>query len=1067
MSSPSSPHSFGEDFAPEPRDPSNQVAILAMSGRFPGASSVEELWSVLERGEEAIASFSDEELRAAGVEEATLRNPRYVRRAGILEGIDRFDATFFGYSPAEATRLDPQQRLFLECSWEAFEEAGYDVRRLDVPVGVFAATSANSYFFYYFFSRRELLNTPGAAGALIGGDKDFLALRVSYELGLRGPGITVQTACSSSLVAVHLACQSLLGGECDMAIAGGVSVRVPQTIGYFHQTEGILSPEGRCRAYDAEARGAVMGSGLATLVLKRYEDALADGDPIRAVLLGSAVNNDGRARVGFTAPGVEGQAAVIGDALAMAGVDPSTIGFVEGHGSGTAVGDPIEVAALNEAFPSSELPPKSCALGSIKTNLGHLDAAAGAAGLVKAVLAVERGKVPASLHFETPNPQIDFDGGPFYVPARTTPWPGPEGRPRRAGVSSFGLGGTNAHVVIEEPPSRAVPSGGDDSDGPQLLVLSAATPAALERSSERLRTWLEDHPEANVADVAYTLQVARAVLPYRWTAVCREREEAIARLDPERDGGRFGAFEDRLHRPVAFLLPGLGEDFPGMGGELYEADETFRETIDRCADVVRRETGTDVKPALLAVAGGDAPSGSSASLDLRAFVGRSREALEVLPASVSQPALFALEYALAALWRRWGVEPEALLGYSLGEYVAACLAGVLPLEQALWLVARRAERIGELPPGAMVAVALPEAAAARRFAPHLTVAAVNGPELTVLAGPPEAVATAAEELQRDGVACRRLATDRAYHTAAMASAGEAVGRLFEQVDLAPPRVPFLSNLTGTWIQAAEATDPAYWVQQLERPVRFSSCLAALEAGPDRVLLEVGPGSSLASLAIQAADGTGGTGARPAVPSLPGRHERTGAADHLVTAAGRLWLAGVSLHWQGLHGSRARRRLGLPTYPFERERYWPEGVGGTEATAGEGEAPRISVPAHGRPALSAEDEARSPLEQAVAEIWAEVLGLDRVGVRENFFELGGHSLLATQMLAQVRERLGQELALEDLFSSPTVAELADRLVAREAEGFADQDLDELLAEIDGLEEDEVDAMLRKGEGDGSR
>ena len=1052
----------------EALDPAAHIAIVAMSGRFPGAASVAELWPLLERGEERIVDLSEDDLRAAGIEEASFRDPRYVARTGRLDGIESFDATLFGYSPGEAARIDPQQRLFLEHAWEAFEAAGYDVHRIEGPVGVFAGTSSNGYFLYHFFSPHELLNTPGADTGWLASEKDFLATRVSYELGLRGPGLTVQTACSTSLVAVHLACQSLLAGECDMALAGGSSVRVPHTIGYFHQPEGILSPDGRCRAYDAEAGGTVVGSGVGAVVLKRYEDAVADGDPIRAVILASAINNDGGDKIGFTAPGVEGQAAVIGDALALAGIDPATVGYVEGHGSGTRLGDPIEVTALNQAYAvaagDDALEPASCALGSIKTNIGHLDAAAGIAGLIKTVLALERGRIPPSVHFRTPNPRIDFGAGPFYVSSEAADWPRRGGGPRRAAVSSFGLGGTNAHVVLQQAPERAAPAGAptEPARPEQLLVVSAATPSAADTAASRLADWLEAHPDEPLADVAFTLQAGRAVFPHRRAVVAADRQRAAARLRGEGDG-LLSLAEERRERPVAFLLPGLGEDYPGMGRHLYEREPVFRDAIDRAAEAVRRETGAD----LLAVVRAERPEAApgNGGLDLRALLGRTGGAGDdALPVEVAQPALFAVELALAELWRSWGVVPEALLGYSLGEYVAACLAGVMPLEQALWLVARRAELVATLPPGAMLAVPFGEEETARRIASLgggrdgvlggdavLGIGAVNGPSLTVVAGAPERVEALRGTLAAEGVACRRLATGHAFHTAAMEPVAERVGRLFEEVDLAPPEVPYVSNATGTWVRDEEATDPGHWVRHFVGPVRFADGLAALARDPARVFLEVGPGSTLGSLAVQTdrphsdrpegePESESPARTRVVVPSLPGRHERRDEVEHLLTGAGKLWLAGAALDWEGLHGG-PRRRVVLPTYPFERKRYWVETIRGAAAPrpaaaavpaasaagpgADDGTAP---IPqAHARPGLTTPYEPpRTDLERELAAIWSELLGIAEVGRRDSFFELGGHSLLATQLVARLADRHGVELTLVRFFETPTVAALAEWL-----------------------------------------
>ncbi|HEX2225428.1 MAG TPA: type I polyketide synthase, partial [Thermoanaerobaculia bacterium] len=708
----------------------NAVAIIGMAGRFPQARTLEQFWDNLRHGVESVRPIPEADLLAAGVSPATLRDPSYVPRTGILEDVDLFDAPFFGLSAREAALLDPQHRLLLETAWEALEAAGYDSDRLSGPVGLYAGASANSYFLHYLFSPREHLNSADGGQFLVGNDNNFLATRTSYKLGLRGPSLTVQTACSTSLVAVHLACQSLLNGECDMALAGGVSVRVPQ-VGYFYRSGGILSPDGHLRAFDAAAEGSVQGSGIGVVVLKRIEDALADGDPIRAVILGSAINNDGGYRIGYTAPSAQGQEAVISEALALARVEPETVSYVEAHGSGTPLGDPIELTALRRAF--GDVPPGSCAIGSVKTNIGHLDAAAGVAGLIKTVLALENGEIPPSLHFSTPNPRIDFASSPFYVASGLQEWT-PNGSPRRAGVSSFGMGGTNAHVVLEEAPPTE-PSG--PSRPWQLLPLSAMTPAALEKATDNLTAHLEAHAEQPLADVAYTLQLGRRSMRHRRVLVVKD-DESAARILTARDPGRLleGA-EERTDRSVAFLLPGLGEHYPGMGKGLYDAEPAFREAVDLCCRHLEPHLGRDLRSLLYPA---DAPSSEARGLDFKALLGRSTAAsTELDRTAFAHPALFVTEYALAQLFKSWGVEPSALLGYSLGEYTAACLAGVMSLEDALRVVALRAQWIEGLPAGAMLAVPLPESEVLPLLGEDLSLSAVNGPEVCVVGGPPEAV----------------------------------------------------------------------------------------------------------------------------------------------------------------------------------------------------------------------------------------------------------------------------------------------------------------------------------------
>ncbi|RKG52246.1 polyketide synthase [Corallococcus sp. AB011P] len=652
------------------------IAIVGMSGRFPGAPSVEALWHNVRDGVESFVALDDRDLETAGVDPALSSRPGYVRAAYPLEGVDRFDAAFFGLSPRAAEILDPQHRLFLECAWEALEHAGYDAESWPKAVALFAGTGAPAYLYSQLIPQRELLGTVGTYQVGISNEKDFLPTRVAHKLGLRGPCIAVQTACSSSLVAVHLACQSLLSGESSLALAGGVSLSLPQRAGYLAQEGDILSPDGHCRAFDARAQGTVRGSGAGIVVLKRLTDALAQGDTIHAVIRGSAVNNDGAGRAGYTAPGAEGQAAVISEALGVAGVKPGDIQYIEAHGTATPLGDPIEVSALNQAFRSRANAPGTIALGSLKTNIGHLDTAAGVAGLIKVVMALRHQQLPPSLHFERPNPAIDFAAGPFFVNNTLRPWES-RGAPRRAGVSSFGIGGTNAHVILEEAPSiETAPS----TRASHLLLLSARSEAALDAATEQLASHLSQHPDLELADVAYTLMLGRRRFEHRRAIVCRDGEDARQVLTSRDESRLLTQHETAVERQTAFLFPGQGAQFAGMARGLHEQLPVFRKHLDACCDLLLPTLKLDLRQLLLARDG-----------DVEADRQLRRTAL-------TQPALFVVSYALARTWMAWGVKPRAMLGHSVGEYVAACLAGVLKLEDALSLIAARGALIEQLPP---------------------------------------------------------------------------------------------------------------------------------------------------------------------------------------------------------------------------------------------------------------------------------------------------------------------------------------------------------------------------------
>ncbi|HKI00347.1 MAG TPA: amino acid adenylation domain-containing protein [Thermoanaerobaculia bacterium] len=860
------------------------IAIVGMAGRFPGAPDVAAFWRNLRDGVEAIRHFTGEELAAAGVEASTIANPSYVRARGVLADADRFDARFFGISPREAEIMDPQHRLFLEGCWEALEDAGYASPHGRGAVGLFAGVSSNSYLFN-LYSHPGLRESFGTYQATLGNDNNFLPSRVSYKLDLKGPSVNVQTACSTSLVAVHLACRALLDGECDLALAGGVSVKAQQMAGYFYQEGGIGSANGQCRSFDANADGTVGGSGLGVVVLKRLDQALADGDTIRAVIKGSAINNDGAQRIGYTAPSVQGQAAVIARAQAAAGVSPDDVTYVEAHGTATPLGDPIEIAALTEAFGGARQR-NYCAVGAVKSNVGHLDAAAGVTGLIKTVLALEHGEIPPSLHFERPNPQIDFAGSPFFVNTRLTPWPKGDG-PRRAGVSSFGIGGTNAHIVLEEAPP-VPPEGTEDAQrSHHLLLLSAKTPEALDRAAENLDRHLAANPGLRLADVELTLQAGRAPFEHRRMVLAGGPEDVTV-------SGQAGEKDPA----VAFLFPGQGAQYPGMGRELYDAEPVFARWIDRCAEVLEPEIGLDLRRLLFPPA--DEMAAAAERLEQTAL---------------TQPALFAVEYALARTWMEWGVRPRLMAGHSIGEYVAATLAGVFTLEEALRLVALRGRLIQRLPGGAMLAVPLPEAEVAPLLAGGLAVAAVNAPGRTVVSGPTEEIDELAERLTVQGVVHTRLHTSHAFHSAAMDPVLEAFTEAVRQAGPRPPSMPFLSNVTGREILPEEASDPRYWARHLRQAVRFGDNLRALEEAGIGILLEVGPGKTLGSFARRA------DGAAVVLQSLSGPRQEESAVATMLGALGRLWLAGVAADWTAMFAVERRRRVPLPTYPFERQRYW--------------------------------------------------------------------------------------------------------------------------------------------------
>ena len=868
------------------------IAIVGLAGRFPDAADVDAFWCNLERGVESLAEFTDAELAESGIEAKYRNDPNFVKRGTFLEGAEFFDAAFFGLSPREAEILDPQHRLFLECSWEAMEDAGYLGESARGPVGVFAGAAMNSYFMTVLAHNRAAIESAGIYQLMIGNDKDFLATRVSYKLNLNGPSITVQTACSTSLVAVQMACQSLQSGQCDMALAGGVALRFPQKTGHLYVPGMIFSPDGHCRPFDAQARGIRSGAGAGVVVLKRLEDALRDRDSIRAVILGAAINNDGATKMGYTAPSVEGQAAVIQAALEAGGVDPASVSYVETHGTGTPVGDPIEIAALERAFASTQRK-RFCAIGSLKGNIGHLDTAAGVAGLIKTVLALERRCIPASLNFREPNPEIDFANSAFYVNDKCTAWDWTDG-PRRAGVSSFGIGGTNAHVVLEEAPARE-PS---VSLWPaQLLVLSAQTPSALEAATSRMAGHLARHSSISLEDASYTMQVGRKRFPHRRVAICSTRDQAINILSSGDRRKFLTSADEAVSRPVTFMFTGQGSQHVGMARGLYEFQPVFRRELDYCAERLSPDIGQDLRELLYS------PLTNGSLLN---------------ETWIAQPALFCVEYALARMWMSWGLEPDSAIGHSIGEYVAACLADVFSLEDALRLVAARGRIMQGMPRGNMLAVPLSERELREFIDGRVSLAAVNAPSLCTVSGTETDLAALRRRLQASGIESRLLHTSHAFHSEAMDAAVGIFREFVQRIELRAPRLPFMSNLTGRPILAEEATDPDFWARHLRQPVRFADGIREL-ASPGRIFLEVGPGQTLTTFAHENTRGLEGC---EILATLPHPKDSQPEAAFILKTLGRLWMAGVEVNWKGVHAGERLHRVSLPPYSFERQRFLP-------------------------------------------------------------------------------------------------------------------------------------------------
>src|SRR3984893_6719029 len=914
------------------------IAVVGMACRFPGARNLEEFWHNLVEGVESITRFSDEELLRSGVPAACLSDPNYVKAAPILEDPGQFDADFFGFLPSEARTIDPQHRILLELAHEAIEDAGYDPHRYPGRIGVFTGSAFNTYFMDRGLSSHFVQNY---IPTLIDSDKDFLSTRISYKLNLKGPSLTIQTACSTSMVAVHLARQSLLNGESDIALAGAISVRVPHRAGYFCDGGGVVSPDGQVRAFDAKANGTVFGSGGGILVLKRLADAIAEGDNIHAVIKGSAVNNDGSEKAGYTAPSVNGQADVVVEALANAGVEADSITCVEAHGSGTPVGDPVEIRALTKAFRTFTQRSDYCAIGSVKSNVGHLDAAAAVAGMIKTILALKHRSLPPSLHFSQANPEIDFKGTPFYVNAQLRKWA--SDGPRRAGVMSTGMGGTNAHIVFEEAPESRP---GCRIDPSHLLILSARSAAALDHTTHRLRDFLERNDSVNMNDVAHTLRVGRRMFPHRRYLVCSSREDAMVALAEENSKRVFSRVKNEsAERPVVFLFPGIGDHYVGMGHGLYESWEVFRQEIDRCAQILHPYLGIDIRKIIYPDGQGWKSEGNSRGIDLKKMLGRNPDApkddhaTDLNKTLLAQPALFTVEYALARLWQSFGITPAAIVGHSMGEYVAACLAGVLSLEDALRLIATRARLVNDLPQGAMLAVTLSEKEVLPLLTGDLSISLINGPALCVVAGPTAAVVEFERLLNEKQIISRRVQNAHAFHSRMLSPIVSALENEVRKVRLNEPGIPYISNVTGRWITGRDAISPSYWAMHADHTSRFNDALEELWRLKSPILLEAGPGRTLGVLAMQH-PGRQSAADPVTISSIRPHYENQSDVEFVLQGIGRLWLSGIEIGWESLYPGQIRRRISLPTYPFERRNYWTENTSASTNIAKE----QKSVPA---------------------------------------------------------------------------------------------------------------------------
>ena len=981
------------------------IAIVGLAGRFPQAANVEEFWANLAAGRDCFTEFSVDHIVGEGVPRDVVERPEYVRRASVIAEPDGFDNRFFRYSPKEAELIDPQQRVMLECAVEAFESAGYDPHRFPGLIGLWAGIGVNNYFLKYIVPRGSFEEVVDSQ-AIISNDKDYMASRIAYKLGLRGPALAVQSACSSSLVAVNMACLSLLTYQCDMALAGGVFLQTPRARGYLYREGDIFSPDGFIRAFDKGANGTVLGEGCGLVVLRRLEDAIAEGDHVLAVIRGSAVNNDGAARAGYMVPGVSGQVELLTMAQTMAGVSPEDISYIETHGTGTSLGDPIEVAALTQVFRRFTDERGFCGIGSVKTNIGHLDVAAGVTGLIKTVCALQHQQIPPTINFTEPNPELRISESPFTIVDKLVDWRPRHGR-RIAGVSSFGMGGTNAHVILEEYPPRK--KSDPSSRRWHIVPISAAASSALVQMRSNLAKHLERNPDASLPDTAWTLAAGRAQLPFRRCVVADSIEKAAIGLAEQ--NGLYGIEGEAGHgrRPIIFLFSGQGTQYYQMGIDLYRLEPVFRENMDTCSRFLGPLVG---KASLIDILyGNDAELGAS-----------------VNQTAVSQAALFAIEYAIGRLLESYGVTPSALVGHSIGEVAAACEAGIFSLEDALTLVRERGRLMQSMAPGTMIAIPRSESEVRKILPDGLDLAVVNGPNISVVSGPPQEVESFAKRLDSQDIKFRRLVTSHAYHSRMMDPAAQAFADFVRCVPAHVPRIPLTSNLTGGWMTPEQGADLLYWSKHLRHTVRFADNLKAVaERFGAPLLLEIGPGNTLCSIARQQGESVASL---PAVPTLHHPQQHVPDQAFFLRAIGALWCYGSETDLGALYAGEKRLKAQLPTYPFERQRFWL-GAGAENKT--EDEKPASGPPEKTRKTRLRPDspekkpgKQRRANEDDLKKIWSKALGISHIGSNDNFFELGGHSLLAVNIITELEKIFGIRLPLASLIEAPTIKEFLAHL-----------------------------------------
>ncbi|MEO8231841.1 MAG: aminotransferase class III-fold pyridoxal phosphate-dependent enzyme [Ignavibacteriota bacterium] len=1020
------------------------IAIIGMAGRYPKANNIKKFWNNLLEGVEAISFFTDEELEY--LPKGNLNSElKFIKARGILENVDKFDAEFFGYNPREAAIMDPQHRIFLECAWEALEDAGYNSENYEGSIGVFAGAALSTYMMFNVFSDRrkleEVISSYQIAEyvTITGSDNSFLPTKVAYKLGLRGPAINIQSACSTSLVAIGQAYQNLLSGECDMALAGGVSITFPQKRGYFYVDGSIGSIDGHCKPFDADATGTIFSSAAGIIVLKRLQDAIKDGDSIYAVIKSVALNNDGSNKAGYMTPSVDGQAAVIRRAQQIAGINPSTIRYIETHGTGTPVGDPIEIKGLEKAFRESTNETQFCGIGSVKSNVGHTDIAAGVTGIIKTALSLKNRVIPPTLHYKNPNPKIDFKNSPFFVVDKLTNL-GNTPYPIHAAVSAFGVGGTNAHAILEEF-SESCPEF-EKSIGKQILVVSAKTETALKNNLDALMVYLNNNPNESITNVAFTLQEGRKEFAWRQFVVAdnntKASEEIAKAVSSEINKGKFNS-NDNPH--LVFMFPGQGAQYVNMGKGLYESEELFREMVDHCAEFLKPHLKLDIRDLL--------------------FPENINEATaEKLEQTVyTQPALFIIEYALAQLLLSYGIRPGSMIGHSIGDYVAACLAGVFSVEDALYIIAMRARLMQKQQPGSMLSVRLNESDIKQYLNEDICLAAINSPLLTVLSGPTDRVKDLSEKLTELKIENRVLYTSHAYHSRMMEPALQPFTDEFSKITLNKPTAPLISSLTGTWITDEQATDPNFWASQLRNPVRFSSGITELQKKNNLIFIELGPGRALSTMVSQhRVDGI----KQSVFTTLTKPNEDIDDQKNFYSSIGKLWVAGLKIDWKNFHKNKKRRRIHLPTYQFDRKSYWiePPKANITELEKLDTVQTRQSIkrvvkkPSIKKVIQETSMTRKEKIILLLKDVLEELSGINKAQLDETktFVEQGFDSLFMTQVTLGFQKKFDVKITLRQLLeTNPNLLSIADYIDSKLPEGKFEPVKQEVIVEEESEED----------------